>query len=134
MYSDFMMFWTRRKFLAGAGAVSVSAALPAPVRAAGNLELIMFEQLGCPWCAKWEAEVGGVYAKTYEGKRAPVRRVRMFDARPPGLEFIENILYSPTFVLIEGRREIGRITGYPGEAHFYVQLSQLLEKYDSEKS
>lgn len=104
--------------------------MPSAARAKGKLQLIMFEQDGCPWCAKWEAEVGVVYHKTYEGKRAPVRRVDMYDERPPELAFVENIMYSPTFVLIEGNREIGRITGYPGEAHFYVQLSQLLDKYD----
>ena len=98
--------------------------------AKGKLQLIMFDQVGCPWCAKWQKEIGEIYHTTPEGKRAPVRRVDMFGERPPELTFIKEILYSPTFVLIDGQKEIGRITGYPGEAHFYVQLSQLIDSYD----
>ncbi|MGI9483783.1 MAG: thioredoxin family protein [Hyphomicrobiales bacterium] len=128
------MFWNRRQFLSFAAAAGFLAVAPSVGRAKGKLELIMFEQLGCPWCAKWEAEVGVVYHKTYEGKRAPVRRVNIYGDRPPELVFVQNIMYSPTFVLIEGGREIGRITGYPGEAHFYVQLSKLLDDYDKGRS
>ncbi len=96
--------------------------------AADKLQLIMFERAGCPWCAKWDAEVGPVYEKTWEGKRAPIRRLSMYPPYPPALSFIKDIVYSPTFVLIRGKSEIGRIVGYPGEAFFYVNLSQLLEK------
>lgn len=99
-----------------------------PVLAKDRLQLVMFDRVGCPWCAKWDAEVGNVYDKTWEGERAPLRRISMHPPYPSDLSFITNIIYSPTFVLVGGGREIGRIVGYPGEAHFYVQLSQLIEK------
>ena len=96
--------------------------------AASGFELIMFDRVGCPWCAKWDAEVGPAYSKTWEGQRAPLRRLSMHPPYPSDLSFIKGIIYSPTFVLIKGRTEIGRIVGYPGEAFFYVKLSQLLVK------
>ncbi len=96
-----------------------------------KFELVMFDRVGCPWCAKWDAEVGPAYNKTWEGQRAPLRRLSMHPPYPSDLSFIKNIIYSPTFVLVRGRAEIGRIVGYPGEAFFYVKLSQLLEKAGS---
>lgn len=117
------MSLTRRSLVLGAAGL---VALPA--HAAGKLQLVMFDRVGCPWCAKWDAEVGAVYHKTWEGERAPLRRLSMHPPYPSDLSFITNIIYSPTFVLVRGRQEIGRIVGYPGEAHFYVQLSQLIEK------
>ena len=124
------MMSTRRQFLQASAFVAFSCAAPAAAGAGSKLELIMFDQVGCPWCARWERDIGGEYGQSYEGKRAPLRRFNMFGGRPAALDFIKGIKYSPTFVLIDGNREIGRITGYPGPAHFYVQLSQLLDKAD----
>lgn len=135
MYSDLEMTRTRRQILlTGAAAATMGVLAPARLRAGPKLELIMFDQVGCPWCARWQKDVGFVYSQTYEGKRAPLRRLDMFGKRPPSLAFIKGIKYSPTFVLIDGKREIGRIIGYPGEAHFYVQLSQLLDKVDKSRT
>jgi len=128
-YSNFVMYFDRRIFMSLTAATLV-AGLSLHAQAKGKLLLIMFDQAGCPWCAKWQKEVGVVYDKTFEGKRAPLRRLNMFGDLPPELAFIKKIIYSPTFVLTDGNKELGRIVGYPGEAHFYVQLSQLLDKYD----
>ena len=91
-------------------------------------ELIMFESAGCEWCEVWDEEVGGVYAKTPEGRRAPLRRVDISDARPVDLRFIKNVVYTPTFVLVENGAEVGRIIGYPGEDFFWGYLGQMLGK------
>ena len=90
-----------------------------PARAA---ELIMFDQAYCEWCEAWENNIGVIYNKTFEGKRAPVRRVNIFDPRPEGLENIKGVVYTPTFVLIDGGQEVGRIAGYPGEDFFWPLL------------
>lgn len=134
MYSEADMTLNRRKLLKLTSAGFAALALPGLANAKGKLELIMFDQVGCQWCAKWQKEVGGVYHKSYEGKRAPVRRVDMFGDRPAELAFIKDIVYSPTFVLVQDGRELGRITGYPGKAHFYVLLSQMLSELDRKKS
>lgn len=91
-------------------------------------ELVMFESDGCAWCAAWEREVGKVYALTDEGRRAPLRRVDQTASRPTDLIGIKGVVYTPTFVLMDGDREIGRILGYPGESHFWGLLGVLLNK------
>lgn len=91
----------------------------------------MFETEGCPWCAAWDREVGVIYDKTDADRQAPLRRVDMDAARPPDLEQIEDIVYSPTFVLMADGREVGRILGYPGEDHFWGLLGVLLKKLEA---
>ncbi|RDV05883.1 hypothetical protein [Undibacter mobilis] len=100
----------------------------APARAA---ELVMFEDAGCMWCARFNAEVAPVYAKTDEGRRAPLRRVESGKPLPQDIAFIESERFTPLFVLVDQGREIGRIRGYPGEDHFWGLLGMLLKKLDS---
>jgi thioredoxin-related protein len=103
--------------LAGLSAYSATAA-----------ELLMFREDGCPWCDKWDKEVSLIYPKTAEGKQAPLR---VIDIHEPVDEFISDnglVHFSPTFVLIDEGREIGRITGYPGEHNFWWLLGELVEK------
>lgn len=86
----------------------------------------MFERQGCPYCRRWLAEVGPVYPKTAEGRVAPLRRVDLAASRPADLSAIKGLIYTPTFVLVRGGRELGRITGYAGDAFFWGQLQELL--------
>lgn len=91
-------------------------------------ELVMFETDDCPWCRAWDREVGVVYAKTEAGRRAPLRRVALHGPRPPDLVQVEGIVFTPTFVLLDDGREVGRILGYPGDNHFWGLLDALLEE------
>lgn len=91
-------------------------------------ELVMFETPGCPWCAAWNRDVGVIYAKTEEGRIAPLRRVDIGALRPVDLGGLEGILYTPTFVLVEEGVEVGRIVGYLGEDHFWGLLSEMLQR------
>ncbi|MAO57605.1 MAG: hypothetical protein CMM61_18200 [Rhodospirillaceae bacterium] len=97
-------------------------------QAARAAELIMFESVTCTWCEKFDAEVGVVYGNTSEARCAPLRRVDVHDPRPGDLTFIKGVLYTPTFVLVEDGREIGRLTGYPGEDFFWSLLGVELKK------
>ena len=101
-------------------------ALAAP--SAESAELVMFEAPACEWCEVWDEEVGVVYHKTGEGRRAPLRRIDIHATRPADLAPIAPVHYSPTFVLMDGGREVGRIVGYPGEAHFWGLLQDLLDR------
>jgi len=100
----------------------------APVSALGAAELIMLEEEGCPWCELWREEVGVIYNKTKEGKIAPIREVDINDTLPEDLKFLIKGNYTPTFVLIDKGKEIGRIRGYPGEDFFWGMLAQLIDK------
>lgn len=91
-------------------------------------ELVMFETLGCPWCMAWDAEVGIIYHKTAEGRTAPLRRLDIGDPRPPDLAALPDIIYTPTFVLMDGGRDVGRILGYLGEDQFWGLLGELLAR------
>ena len=90
-------------------------------------ELLMFEEDWCHWCEKWNDEVGVVYAKTAEGKRAPLRRIDIH-GEFPDVRLKSRPQFTPTFVLIDQGRELGRIEGYPGEDFFWGLLGRLLEK------
>ena len=106
-------------------AASVAALAAWPAAAA---ELLMFEEAGCGWCERWNEDIGGIYAITEEGKRAPLRRIDISDPLPEGVELKMRARFTPTFVLIEDGREVGRIEGYPGPDFFWPLLDRLLEK------
>ena len=100
----------------------------APITSTNAAELIMLEEDGCPWCELWRKEVGVIYAKTDEGKIAPVREVDINDPLPDDLKFLTKGKYTPTFILIENGKEYGRIRGYPGESFFWGLLAVLIER------
>ncbi len=123
----------RRALASGALALALLLAVPwnAPGSAPGSAqatELIMFETLGCLWCLAWDKEVGVIYHKTAEGRTAPLRRLDIGDPRPPELAALPGILYTPTLVLMDGGREVGRIVGYPGEGLFWGLLGELFQR------
>ncbi len=95
---------------------------------AEELRLLMFEQAGCAWCAAWDAQVGIVYARTAEGRAAPLQRTMIDGPPPPGVLLERPVRFTPTFVLLRGGREVGRIEGYPGEDFFYGLLQRLIAR------
>jgi hypothetical protein len=96
-----------------------------PVAAA---ELVMFVDTGCPWCLRWDREVGEAYERSEEGRRAPLRRLHISTARRSGLTLASAVTVTPTFVLVDGGLEVGRITGYPGADFFWGMLGELLAR------
>ena len=106
-------------------AIGAIASAVMPARAA---ELIMIEQAGCVWCARWNAEIGVAYDKTPEGRAAPLRRVDLHAPWPQDLDAIRPERLTPTFVLSENGKELGRLRGYPGDEFFWVLLDEMLEK------
>lgn len=89
-------------------------------------ELIMFRQNGCAWCTVWQREIGPIYPKTPEGSFAPLRQVDISQSSST-VGLAQPVTVTPTFVLIENDREIGRITGYPGASFFWELLSEIFE-------
>jgi len=91
-------------------------------------ELVMFNSPYCEWCQIWEKEIGVVYGKTDVGRTLPVRRVDIQETRPSHLTRLKGIRFTPTFVVLDNGREVGRITGYPGESFFWGLLEELAGK------
>mgnify|MGYP002787367036 FL=1 len=85
--------------------------------------LIMVDDPACHYCRRWNREVGGGYGRTAEGRAAPLKRVGR-DSK--ALAEFAPVVYTPTFILVRGGREVGRITGYPGQLYFWEELSQLM--------
>lgn len=94
--------------------------------AAAELRLMMFEQVGCIYCERWHAEVGDAYAKTDEGRAAPLLAINIRADLPEGVVLVSPPVLTPTFVLTDDGRELSRITGYPGEDFFWVLLAQMI--------
>lgn len=120
----------RKPLLAALLAMLVLLAAPShPARAdQAGLELLMVEQAHCEWCEAWNQEIGAVYSRTEEGRRAPLRRQDLFADWPAGIEITGQVHFTPTFILLRDGREIGRIEGYPGEHFFWPLLAQLLNR------
>lgn len=93
-------------------------------------ELLMVERDGCSWCVAWDREVAPAYAKSAEGRLAPLRRIDIADWRRAGVTFTMPPTVTPTFVLVSDGREIGRITGYPGADFFWGLLDEMLRKLE----
>ena len=108
-----------------ATAVAMSVVLGQPLF---STELVMVEQAGCEWCARWDQEIAPIYPKTNEGHFAPLRRVDLHDM-PQELQLARRVNFTPTFLIVEEDHEIGRLEGYPGEDFFWPVIAQLLSKH-----
>jgi thioredoxin-related protein len=93
---------------------------------ADAFELIMFRRVGCPWCAAWDREIGPIYAKTELGQRIAIRLIDLDQRDAMKFKLESPVRFTPTFVLLDEDREIGRIEGYPGEDFFWVRLERLV--------
>lgn len=107
--------------------VSLAAAMMAspPVLAA---ELVMLSQPGCAWCLRFNKEIAPAYGKTAEGKFAPLRDVDITGDWPADLPELRTDRFTPTFVLVDGGREIARMRGYAGDEFFWFLLGEMLAK------
>lgn len=119
----------RQPVLNTAFAVLVSL-LPQAVVAA---QLLMIEETGCVYCARFNEEIAPAYPKTTEGKRAPLRRVNIDNGWPEDLSYIKPEQLTPTFILVENEHELGRLYGYQGDEFFWYLLGEMLEKLEPEK-
>lgn len=90
--------------------------------------LLYVREAGCPWCRQWDQRIGPIYPNTKEARRAPLREIDRRDPALAGLGLVAPILYTPTFVLLVGGREAGRIEGFAGEDFFWGQLERLMAK------
>lgn len=112
-----------RRVLIAAALLLFAFSFAAPAAAA---ELVMFRRAGCPYCAAFDRAIGPIYPKTDIGKRLPMRQVDL-DRGPDGkVTLVSPVRFTPTFVLVESGRELGRLEGYPGEDFFWGLLERLL--------
>ena len=97
-------------------------------RASAEAALVMAEEPGCIWCARWNSEIGPIYPKTSEGQAAPLRRINILEAIPDDITLARRVNFTPTFILLFDGVERSLIEGYPEEHFFWGLLGQMLEK------
>ena len=106
-------------------AFSALCAIFVLVSTADAAELVMYRRDGCPYCARWDREIGPIYSKTEISRRAPIRMVNLSRDRDLPIKH-GPIIFTPTFVLVENGQEVGRMEGYTGDEFFWVRLANLL--------
>ncbi len=95
--------------------------------AAAEPRLLMAEEQGCYWCARWNEEISHIYPKTAEGRAAPLERYDLHSDTPDVL-FAKRVHFTPTFILVDDGQELGRIEGYPGEDFFWGLLTMMFNE------
>ena len=103
--------------------------LSAVTAMASEYRLIMVEQPGCAYCAAWNDQIAPAYAKTDEGKFAPLERADIHMGPPEGVTYARRVNFTPTFILVKGGEEIARMEGYVGEDFFWPVYAKLLEEH-----
>ena len=98
-----------------------------PMAAPAEPRLLMAEESGCYWCVKWNEEIAHIYPKTAEGRTAPLERYDLH-FETPDVEFAKRVHFTPTFILVDDGKEVGRIEGYPGEDFFWGLLAMMFEQ------
>lgn len=119
------MVMLARRFLAVFFALFLSSS---GLFAQAGTELVMFERAGCPWCVRWDREVAPIYPKTELGQRLPLRKINLDRDKMTSGQLDLPIRFTPTFVLMNEGREVGRIVGYMNDATFWGLLEQMASK------
>ena len=91
----------------GRGLKILAMALTLPHAAVADRMLMMAEEDGCYWCARWNKEIGPIYPKTTEGRIAPLRRYDLH-TDTPDVAFARRVHFTPTFILVDSGKEVGR--------------------------
>lgn len=103
------------------------AAITAPDWQAQPLRLMFVERAGCIYCARWDAEIGPGFARSDEGRAAPLLRVDIDGPWPDGIVLDSRPAITPTFILLQRGIELGRVEGYVGADYFYPVLIDMMQ-------
>lgn len=105
---------------------AVALCIASAVSAVADTVLVMVEERGCIWCARWNDDISEIYPKTVEGAAAPLQRMDIHADRPDDITFQRALTFTPTFVLVVDGKEVSRLEGYPGEDFFWGLLGRML--------
>jgi hypothetical protein len=92
-----------------------------------SAELILVEQGGCYSCVKFNQEQGAVFDLWF-AKELPLRRVDIHDRWPYKNAGVRRAMGTPTFILVEGGKEIGRFAGYGSSELFWKKFDAVMAK------
>jgi hypothetical protein len=92
-----------------------------------SAELILVEQGGCYSCVKFNQEQGDVF-ELWFGSELPLRRVDIHGRWPYRSAGVRRPMGTPTFIVVEEGKEIGRFAGYGDDQIFWKRLQAVLAK------
>ena len=80
----------------------------------------------CVFCKAWERDVGSLYGDTEYAKKAPLFKMEISLYRDHFTDLTPNVSVTPTFILMSGKDEVGRIVGYKNRDMFFWALSEYI--------
>ena len=92
----------------------------------GALRLIYVFSEKCVFCKAWEREVGSIYGDTEYAKRAPLFKIDIKLFSKHFTDVTPKVSGTPTFILMNGNDEVGRIVGYQNSDMFFWALSEYI--------
>ena len=90
------------------------------------LRLIYVFSDHCIFCKAWERDVGRLYGDTEYAKKAPLFKIEISLFREYFTDVTPNVSVTPTFILMSGDDEVGRIVGYQNRDMFFWALSEYI--------
>ena len=80
----------------------------------------------CVFCKAWERDVGRLYEDTEYAKKAPLFKIDIDHVSKHFTDVTPKVSGTPTFILMNGNDEVGRIVGYQNRDMFFWALSEYI--------
>ena len=80
----------------------------------------------CVFCKAWERDVGRLYGDTEYAKKAPLFKIDISLVNKHFADVTPKVSGTPTFILMNGNDEVGRIVGYQNRDMFFWALSEFI--------
>ncbi|MDC3234609.1 thioredoxin family protein [Candidatus Puniceispirillum sp.] len=92
----------------------------------GLFRLVYVFSEHCVFCKAWERDVGNLYGDTEYAKKAPLIKIDISLFSKQFNDLTPNVSVTPTFILMSGNDEAGRIVGYQNRDMFFWALSEYI--------
>ncbi len=92
----------------------------------GLLRLVYVFSDQCVFCKAWERDVGRLYGDTEYAERAPLFKIDIKLFSKHFTDVTPKVSGTPTFILMKGNDEVGRIVGYQNRDIFFWALSEYI--------
>ena len=92
----------------------------------GQFSLVYVFSEHCVFCKAWERDVGSLYGDTEYAKKAPLFKIDISLFSEHFTDVTQRVLVTPTFILMSGNDEVGRIVGYQNRDMFFWALSEYI--------
>ena len=109
--------------------IAVLLLIGSPINAAeknGLFRLVYVFSDHCVFCKAWERDVGRLYGDTEYAKKAPLFKIEISLFSEHFTDVTPNVSVTPTFILMIGNDEVGRIVGYQNRDIFFWALSEYI--------